>query len=227
MNERFMTLTIVTDNVELSKRMNIIQSEMNGVLKSANKIGKALSEIRAQELWKDTYNSFEECAGIFGIKKAQAYNLIKGYEIGEKALIRKCNASGETLSADKLCTQFSNTQCVEIAKLKEDVKILDMLDKGKIKPDMSTKQLRDVIDHELHPEKFEKVEEGEEVEEIEEVETPFAKDKDKENIAYIYAYNGKIYCQLWDGKECLTMKNIEMAAKDYDKIMQVLGKYQA
>ena len=219
MNERFMNLTIVTENVELSKRMNIIQNEMNGVLKSANVIGKALAEIKAQELWKDTYKSFEECAGIFGIKKAQAYNLIKGYEIGEKALIR----NGE--SGEKLCTQYSNTQCVEIAKLKDDIKILNFLDKGLIKPEMSTKEIRDVIDKELHPEKH--IDKVEEVEEVEEVVTPFAKDKNKENIAFIYRHEGKIYCQLWDDKECLTMKDIEMSAKDYEKVMQVLGKYQA
>ena len=149
MNDNFMNLTIVTENKELSKRMNIIQKEMNGVLKSANVIGKALCEIKAQELWKDTYKSFEECAGIFGIKKVQAYNLIKGYEIGEKRLIRKDNGNHE-----KMCAEYSNTQCVEIAKLKDDKEILRYLDEGLIKPSMSTKQIRDVIDHNLHPEKY-------------------------------------------------------------------------
>ena len=212
MNEIINKTQFTLSNVELTKRMEIIRKELNGVLKSANVIGKQLSEIRAQELWKEDYNSFEECANIFGIKKAQAYNLIKGYEIGEKKLIRKSNGNPE-----KLCTEFSNTQCVEIAKLKEDTAILDALDNKEITPDMTTKEIRDVIEHKLHPEKFE---EKEEIQELPETETETETETDTEKfdniILQVSVHNGKLVIDTFES---------EIAAKDIDKIRALLEKY--
>ena len=224
MNENYNLVPYVFQNQELTKRVEIIRKEMNSVLRSANVIGKALYEIRNQELYKTDFSTFESCIESFGIKRAQGYNLIKGYEVGEKRLIRKDNGNPE-----KISTLYSNTQCVELAKLKEDIKILNMLDEGKVNPKMSTKEIREVVDKELHPEKYvEKVEEVEEVvENVKSEDTPFSNDTKKENIAFIYAYEGKIYCQVWDDGKALEMKDKVLSATDYDKIMNVLAKYQA
>lgn len=205
--ECFNNVVIVTANKELSDRMNLIRDEYNGVLKSANKIGKALSEIRNGKLWEGTYNSFEECVGVFGIKKAQAYNLIKGYEVGEKKLLRDKN---DPRKATKLCNAFSNTQCVELAKLKEDVKILDMVDSEKITPDMTTKEIRDIVDRELHPEKY--VEKEPETEEVEEV-----TEESKDDVV--------LEVKKVDGVLCVVAKGFEIAAKDVEKIRMIVGKY--
>ena len=227
MNENYNLVPYVFQNQELTKRVEVIRKEMNSVLRSANVIGKALYEIKNQELYKTDFSTFESCIESFGIKRAQGYNLIKGYEVGEKRLIRKDNGNPE-----KISTLYSNTQCVELAKLKEDVKILNMLDEGKVNPKMSTKEIREVVDKELHPEKYvEKVEEVEEVEEVTEnvksEDTPFSNDTKKESVAYIYVYEGKLYCQLWDDGKALEMKDKVLSATDYDKIMNVLAKYQA
>lgn len=206
--ECFNNVVIVTANKELSDRMNLIRDEYNGVLKSANKIGKALSEIRNGKLWEGTYNSFEECVGVFGIKKAQAYNLIKGYEIGEKKLLRDENNSSKAV---KLCTAFSNTQCVELAKLKEDVKILDMVDSKKVTPDMTTKEIREAVDKELHPEKY-TAKEAEEAEEVEE-----ATEEKKDDVV--------LEVKKVDGVLCVIANGFEIAAKDVEKIRMIVGKY--
>ena len=210
MNEMYNTLSIVTENKELEKRMNLIQKEMNGVLKSANVIGKCLFEIKNQELWKEDYKTFEECAAVFSIKKAQAYNLIKGYEVGEKKLIRKENGNPE-----KISNLYSNTQCVELAKLKEDVKILEMLDSGKVKPDMTTKEIREVVDRELHPEKFEEPENVQELEETTETETTETETTETSVVLKVELVAG----------ELKVTETLGMSANDVDKLKALLGKY--
>lgn len=211
MNEMYMTLALVTENKELEKRMNLIQKEMNGVLKSANVIGKALYEIKNQELWKDDYKSFEECASVFNIKKVQAYNLIKGYEVGEKKLVR----NGE--KADKISTLYSNTQCVELAKLKEDTKILDMLDSKKVTPDMTTKQIREIVDKELHPDKYT---EPEEVEEVATDESTTDVDNAKTETSIILTIE-------YVAGELKINTDLQISANDIDKLKMLIGKYVA
>lgn len=210
MTDMFMNVALVTENKELEKRMNVIQKELNGVLKSANIIGKALCEIKNQELWKDDYKSFEECAAVFNIKKAQAYNLIKGYEVGEKKLVRKENGNPE-----KISSLYSNTQCVELAKLKEDVKILEMLDSGKVKPEMTTKEIREVVDRELHPEKFEEPENIQELEEVTETETTETETTESSVVLKVEYVAG----------ELKVTDNLGMSANDVDKLKALLGKY--
>lgn len=211
MNEMYMTLALVTENKELEKRMNLIQKEMNGVLKSANVIGKALYEIKNQELWKDDYKSFEECASVFNIKKVQAYNLIKGYEVGEKKLVR----NGE--KADKISTLYSNTQCVELAKLKEDTKILDMLDSKKVTPDMTTKQIREIVDKELHPDKYT---ESEEVEEV-------ATDESTTDVDNAKTETSVILTVEYVAGELKINTDLQISANDIDKLKMLIGKYVA
>ena len=211
MNEMYMTLALVTENKELEKRMNLIQKEMNGVLKSANVIGKALYEIKNQELWKDDYKSFEECASVFNIKKVQAYNLIKGYEVGEKKLVR----NGE--KADKISTLYSNTQCVELAKLKEDTKILDMLDSKKVTPDMTTKQIREIVDKELHPDKYTEPEDVEDV----------ATDESMTDVDNAKTETSIILTIEYVAGELKINTDLQISANDIDKLKILIGKYVA
>ena len=196
-------------NSELTKNMESIRTALNTATKQANVIGKALSEIKNRELWKDDFKSFEECAMVFDIKKAQAYKLIQGYEIGELKLVR----NGE--KAEKLCTCFSNSQCVELVKLnKEEGEkgVLEALDSGMIKPTMTTKEIREAVDKHLNPEKYVEAEEAEEAEvvteEVEKTDTPF------DNMV-ITIENGEIKIE----------DNIGVSANDIDKIKNILKKY--
>ena len=214
MNELMMNTQFALSNKELTKNMEIIRKECNSVLRSANVIGKALSEIKSRELWKDDYKSFEECALQFGIKKAQAYNLIKGYEVGEKKLLRKYNSDGKEIGVKKLNDEFSNTQCVEIAKLKEDTEILKVLDNGIVTPVMTTKEIRDAIDKYKNPEKHEEKAEIQEQPEttedsVDETKTPFAK---------------TLTITLTDD-DIKFVDNIGLTSNDVDKIKDLLKKY--
>ena len=140
MNEIIMREAYTLSNSQLNKEFENIRKALNEAIKSANKIGKSLKVIKDRELWKDDFKSFEEAAEVFGIKKAQAYNLIKGFEIYERYKLE----------------DFSNTQCVEIAKLDKaegEKGVKAALDSGLIKQSMTTKELREAIDNYLHPEK--------------------------------------------------------------------------
>lgn len=214
MKETIMNVQFTLTNKDLTKNMEIIRKECNSVLRSANVIGKALSDIKARDLWKDDYKSFEECASQFGIKKAQAYNLVKGYEVGEKRLLRKYNSNGDEIGVKKLNDEYSNTQCVELAKLKEDTEILKVLDEGIVSPSMSTKEIRDAIDHYKNPEKYEEKEEIQEQPEatensVDETETPFAK-----NLTITLTED-----------DIKIVDNIGLTANDVDKLKDLLKKY--
>lgn len=140
MNEIIMREAYTLSNTQLNKEFENIRKALNEAIKSANKIGKSLKVIKDRELWKDDFKSFEEAAEVFGIKKAQAYNLIKGFEIYERYKLE----------------DFSNTQCVEIAKLDKaegEKGVKSALESGLIKQSMTTKELREAIDNYLHPEK--------------------------------------------------------------------------
>lgn len=140
MNEIIMRESYTLSNSQLNKEFENIRKALNTAIKSANVIGKSLKAIKDKELWKDDFKSFEESAEVFGIKKAQAYNLIKGYEIYDRYKLE----------------DFSNTQCVEIAKLDKaegEKGVKKALESGLIKQSMTTKELREAIDEYLHPEK--------------------------------------------------------------------------
>lgn len=140
MNEIIIREKYTLTNSQLNKQFDIIQNALNGAIRSANIIAKALKTIKDKELWKDDFKSFEESAEVFGIKKAQAYNLIKGFEVYEKFKLE----------------DFSNTQCVEIAKLDKaegEKGVREALESGLIKQSMTTKEIREAIENHLHPEK--------------------------------------------------------------------------
>ena len=201
---------LVFANPELTKRANIIREEYNKVLVSANKVGKALAEIKAGEYFKeDGYRRLEDFTEeVFGIKRAQAYNLIKGYEIGEKKLL--LDADGK---AQKLCTEFSNTQCVEMSKIKEEKDLAKLLADKAITSDMSTKKIRDIVDKFLHPDKAEKTEEVTE-------ETTEETTEEKENFDNII-----LQASIHDGKLVIDTFESKISAKDVDKIRMLLEKY--
>lgn len=140
MNEIIIKERYALSNSQLNKQFDIIQNALNSAIRSANTIGKALKTIKDKELWKDDFKSFEESAEVFGIKKAQAYNLIKGFEVYDKFKLE----------------DFSNTQCVEIAKLDKaegEKGVREALESGMIKQSMTTKEIREAIEDYLHPEK--------------------------------------------------------------------------
>lgn len=195
MNEIIMREAYTLSNTQLNKEFENIRKALNEAIKSANKIGKSLKVIKDRELWKDDFKSFEEAAEVFGIKKAQAYNLIKGYEIFERYKLE----------------DFSNTQCVEIAKLDKaegEKGVKSALNSGLIKQSMTTKELREAIDNYLHPEKAieAEAEEAEEAEaEAEEVEA------DGLEVLYEIEFDGTNYLINGygvDGKDLETLLKI-------------------
>ena len=139
-NEIIIKEAYTLTNSQLNKEFETIRKALNSAIRSANTIGKALKNIKDKELWKDDFKSFEESAEVFGIKKAQAYNLIKGFEVYDKFKLE----------------DFSNTQCVEIAKLDKaegEKGVREALESGLIKQSMTTKEIREAIENHLHPEK--------------------------------------------------------------------------
>ena len=201
MNEIINVTAYSLSNKELTKQMNNIRVALNKAIKSANEIGKALKIINDKKLWEDDYKSFEECASQFGIKKVQAYNLIKGYEIGTKY-------------REEL-VDFNNTQCVEIAKLDKvegEKGVKKALKEGLIKQDMTTKELREAIDRHLNPEKYieEELEEVEEVEEVEEDEW-----HDWDSVLEVMTKDGDIQ----------VFHNLGLSKEDVKTIEEIVKKY--
>ena len=194
-------------NSKLNKEFEIIRTELNRVVKSANVIGKSLKTIKDRELWKDDFKSFEESAEVFGIKKAQAYNLIKGYEIYDKFKLE----------------DFSNTQCVEIAKLDKaegEKGVRSAIESGLIKQSMTTKEIREAIDNYLHPEKAEA--EALEAKEAEaEAEAIEADTSDDFDLALGFYYNTEVKrWEMVDYLEKYTKKDIEAIAELLKTLVQ-------
>lgn len=200
MNELLINQPYALTSKELTKEMESIRKALNSAIKSAMTIGKSLKVIKDRELWKDDYKSFEECASQFGIKKAQAYNLIKGYEVYKKYALE----------------DYTNTQCVEIAKLDKAIGekgTKSVIDEGIINPSMSTKELRETIDLYLNPDKAKELEEVEEVEEAEEVEEV----EDTETFIFSVSVDK-------DGKIIIDT-DLELSKEDKETICGIVNKY--
>ena len=196
MNELINNTTYTLSNAKLTAQMEIIRKELNKVLKSANTIGKALKTIKDGELWKDDYKDFVECASQFGIKKAQAYKLIQGYEMWSKYGLE----------------DFSNTQCVELVKLekeKGEVGVKVALENGDITHTMTAKEIHDYVDRECNPEKYEEAEEAEEA-------TEEAEEANETIIAQITLEEGLLLLSVFDDSA--------IPAKDIDKIRMILDR---
>ena len=201
-NEIIITESYTLSNSQLNKEFETIRKALNSAIKSANIIGKSLKVIKDRELWKDDFKSFEESAEVFGIKKAQAYNLIKGYEIYDKFKLE----------------DFSNTQCVEIAKLDKaegEKGVKSALESGLIKQSMTTKELREAIDNYLHPEKA--LEEAKEAEEAEAEAEAEAEEAENEILL--------MDARIVDGKLVIQDYMLKMKKQDRDTIRKVIERY--
>lgn len=198
MNELITTTPYALTSKELTKEMENIRKALNSAIKSAMTIGKSLKVIKDRELWKDDYNSFEECAGQFGIKKAQAYNLIKGFEVYNKYKLE----------------DYTNTQCVEIAKLDKAIGekgTKQVIEDGIISNSMTTKELRETIDLYLNPDKAKEIEE--ETEELEE-------EKDPKDIDYTEEGEIVYWVTTCDGKYYLN--DNELSLEKYTALCEIL-----
>lgn len=126
----------VCENKELETRMNLINEALKDGEKALFTIGRQLKEIKTDELWKNDYKDFVDCASQFNIKKAQAYNLIKAYEIKEKYKLE----------------DYTSTHCLQIARLeskKGEKFVKAALEKGQIKQEMSVSKLKEFVDKKL------------------------------------------------------------------------------
>ena len=133
MNDIIKVEEFTLTNPKLTEEMNNIRTAIKTGVSAVMDIAKSLSIINKDNLWKDDYKDFEECASQFGIKKAQAYKLIKGYEAYSKYSL----------------TDYNNTQCVEIARLekeKGEKVVRKALEDGKIKQSMTVAEIKDFVD---------------------------------------------------------------------------------
>lgn len=137
MNEmRIVVENYTLSNKELETRMNIIKDRIKDIAKNGLEIGKELKEIRDDELWKDDYKDFLECAGQFGIKKAQTYNMIKSYEMAIKYKLE----------------DYTPTALIEIGRLdsKKGEKVVKAaLEKGQINQGMAVSDVKKFVDKKL------------------------------------------------------------------------------
>lgn len=133
MNDIIKVEEFTLSNAQLTVEMNNIRTAIRTGVTAVMDIAKALNNINKDNLWKDDYKDFEECASQFGIKKAQAYKLIKGYQAFEKYGL----------------TDYNNTQCVEVARLekeKGEKAVRKALEDGKIKQSMTVAEIKDFVD---------------------------------------------------------------------------------
>ena len=61
--------------------MNAILDEYRRMQKGSENVAKALTAIKDGELWRDDFDTFEQCIDTFGIGKAQAYRVISSYKM--------------------------------------------------------------------------------------------------------------------------------------------------
>ena len=135
MNDLIITTKFETASKPLNKALNGIVTEMNKGVKAGENIAKYLTDIYDGELWKDTeYASFSDIAGIFNIGKQQAYKLVKAYTLKYK-----------TDGLEERLAPFTISQITELERLlPSDIMVL--VDDGDVKPDMTLKAIREVVD---------------------------------------------------------------------------------
>ena len=120
-------------NKKLNSSMNAILDEYRRAQKGSENVAKALTNIKENELWRDDFETFDDCIAIFGIGKAQAYRVIASYKL-------KYNEEHDGRLDD-----YTLTQVAEIGRL--DISLFcDVIDRGEIAPTMSCKEIRAVVD---------------------------------------------------------------------------------
>ena len=119
-------------NKKLNSSMNAILDEYRRMQKGSENVAKALTAIKDGELWRDDFDTFEQCIDTFGIGKAQAYRLIASYKM-------KYNEEH-----DGRLENYTLSQVAEIARLEISL-FCDVIDRGEISETMSCVSIRDVV----------------------------------------------------------------------------------
>lgn len=163
-------LPITVSNKALQEQLTIVLDSYKDGLKATMRMAQALTEIKDKELYKDDFKKFEDVADAIGIKRAQAFNLVKGYRIYAKY---------------NLPVDFNNTKCIEIARLENKLgeeEVKQALECNEIKPSMTRDEIRNYVDKRLGVEKPEK-----EKPEQAKQEKPEQDEKPKREVAFIVA----------------------------------------
>lgn len=120
-------------NKKLNSSMNAILDEYRRAQKGSENVAKALTNIKENELWRDDFDTFDDCLAIFGIGKAQAYRVIASYKLKYDE------------EHDGRLNDYTLTQVAEIGRLEISL-FCDVIDRGEITPTMSCKEIRAVVD---------------------------------------------------------------------------------
>lgn len=134
-------------NKKLNTSMNAILDEYRRMQKGSENVAKALTAIKDNELWRDDFDTFEQCIDTFGIGKAQAYRVISAYKM-------KYNEEHDGRLAN-----YTLTQVAEVARLEISL-FCDLIDRGEISEKMSCASIREVVN------KYKAMEKSEDADEV-------------------------------------------------------------
>lgn len=198
---------ITFSNEALTKETRNYVNACNRGQKAVMDMAKAITNVKNKDLWKDDFESFADYYDkALGLKKAQAYKLIQGYEIYSRYQL----------------TDFNNTQCVALFKLdkaKGEKGVKEALESGVINRSMPSKEIEAVVERIVNPEKV-AAKEAEKEAKIEEM-------KEKNEAAKEAEFQN-IICQIsviGTGVKVDTLGDFKLSAKDIEKIEQIFSKY--
>lgn len=198
---------ITFSNEALTKETRNYVNACNRGQKAVMDMAKALTNVKNRDLWKDDFESFADYYDkALGLKKAQAYKLIQGYEIYTRYQL----------------TDFNNTQCVALVKLdkKQGEKgVREALENGSITHTMTAKEIENAVERIVEPEKV-AAKEAEKEAEIAEMEAKneAAKEAEFQDTICIVSVVGT-------GVKVDIVGNFKVAAKDIEKIEMIFSKY--
>ena len=124
------TEMLPTTNTKLKSCVNAINVELRRVKKSTFAIAKGVWEIKTNELYKDDYETFNECMEVtLNMDKTQASRMFNAYE---------------RLQNNGVLQDFEIGQITEMLPL-EDKEIVEAVTDEVITPDMTQKELRSAV----------------------------------------------------------------------------------